>query len=173
MRASDACRQRIKDREALRLRAYQDSAGVWTIGYGTTRYPNGAPVRKGDECTLEEAELWFESDMIKFEEGVEASLTGVTLNQALFDPLVSMAYNIGLRAFDKSTLARCLREGDFIAAQAEFDKWVNAGGEKVQGLVNRRNEEQLEFNNGIRALLVKEPELLSLFNQFVDETNLG
>ena len=89
--------------EGLELKAYDDGVGVWTIGFGTTIYPNGIKVKKGDTCTLEQAKVYMAHDLKKFESAVNSAVT-VPINQNQFDALVSLAYNIGTGAFEKSTL---------------------------------------------------------------------
>ena len=130
--------------EGLRLKAYDDGVGVWTIGYGTTKYPNGIRVKKGDTCTLEQAKAYMQNDLKSFEQTVNNTVK-VPLNQNQFDALVSLAYNIGSTAFKNSTLVRQLNEGNYKAAANQFDVWVNAGGKRMQGLVNRRAAEKALF----------------------------
>jgi len=130
--------------EGLRLNAYDDGVGVWTIGYGTTKYPNGIHVKKGDTCTLEQAKSYMQQDLKKFEQTVNSAVN-VPINQNQFDALVSLAYNIGTNAFKNSTLVKRLNEGNYKPAANQFDVWVNAGGKRVQGLVNRRTIEKTLF----------------------------
>jgi lysozyme len=171
MRMSEPARERLKVREALALHAYRDSGGTWTIGYGTTVYPDGRRVSWKDSCTQAEAEAWFRYDVARFEHCVLETLPEAPLNQPMFDALVSFAYNVGEGAFSNSTLAKRINAGQWIEAQAEFDKWVLSGGKRIAGLVNRRNFEQADFNNGIREVLADQPTTLALFNRFVVETN--
>ena len=130
--------------EGLRLKAYDDGVGVWTIGFGTTIYPNGIRVKKGDICTEAQAKAYMAYDLKKFESTVNSAVT-VPLNQNQFDALVSLAYNIGPSAFSKSTLVKKLNAGDIRGASDQFDVWVNAGGKRMQGLVNRRAKEKEVF----------------------------
>ena len=130
--------------EGLRLKAYDDGVGVWTIGYGTTKYPNGIRVKKGDTCTLDQAKAYMQNDLKAFEQTVNSAVK-VPLNQNQFDALVSLAYNIGSTAFKNSTLVKRLNEGNYNAAANQFDLWVNAGGKRMQGLVNRRAAERTLF----------------------------
>lgn len=134
----------IRNFESLRLNAYDDGVGVWTIGYGTTNYPNGIRVKKGDTCTLEQAKSYMQYDLKKFEQTVNSAVN-VPINQNQFDALVSLAYNIGPTAFKNSTLVKRLNEGNYKAAANQFDVWVNAGGKRMQGLVNRRAAEKALF----------------------------
>ncbi|MGE8598008.1 MAG: lysozyme [Acinetobacter calcoaceticus] len=130
--------------EGLKLSAYDDGTGVWTIGYGTTRYPNGKRVSEGDRCTLEQAKAYMQHDLKIFERAVNSSVK-VPLKQNQFDALVSLAYNIGVGAFKHSTLLKKLNSGDYKEAANQFDVWVNAGGKRLQGLVNRRAMEKKLF----------------------------
>ena len=129
--------------EDLRLKAYDDGVGVWTIGYGTTMI-NGTKVKKGDTCTEAQAKAYMAHDLKKFESVVNNAVT-VPLNQNQFDALVSLAYNIGTGAFSKSTLVKKLNANDICGAADQFDVWVNAGGKRMQGLVNRRVKEKSLF----------------------------
>ena len=130
--------------EGLRLKAYDDGVGVWTIGYGTTKYPNGIRVKKGDTCTLDQAKAYMQNDLKAFEQTVNSAVK-VPVSQNQFDALVSLAYNIGSTAFKNSTLVKRLNEGNYKAAANQFDVWVNAGGKRMQGLINRRAAEKALF----------------------------
>lgn len=130
--------------EGLRLTAYDDGVGIWTIGFGTIKYPNGVRVKRGDTCTLEQAKSYMKHDLIEFEHTVN-SLVKAPLNQNQFDALVSLTYNIGSGAFKSSTLLKKLNLGDYKGAADQFDVWVNAGGKRMQGLANRRTKEKSLF----------------------------
>ena len=130
--------------EGKQLIAYDDGVGVWTIGFGTIKYPNGVRVKKGDTCTLDQAKEYMRHDLIEFEHTVNSSVK-VPLNQNQFDALVSLAYNIGSSAFKSSTLVKKLNTGDYQGAADQFNVWINAGGKRMQGLVNRRDKEKLLF----------------------------
>ena len=130
--------------EGKRLTAYDDGVGVWTIGFGTTVYPNSIKVKKGDACTEVQAKAYMAHDLKKFESAVNNTVK-VPLNQNQFDALVSLAYNIGTNAFSKSTLVKKLNANDIRGAADQFDVWVNAGGKRMQGLVNRRAKEKALF----------------------------
>ncbi|MBL4859521.1 MAG: lysozyme, partial [Acinetobacter sp.] len=75
--------------EGKRLTAYDDGVGVWTIGFGTTVYPNGIKVKKGDTCTEAQAKAYMTYDLKKFEAAVNNSVK-MPLNQNQFDALVSL-----------------------------------------------------------------------------------
>ena len=136
--------QIIQEFEGCRLEAYQDVIGVWTIGWGTTHYPDGSSVKRGDRITQEYADELLAHDMHKFEEGVSKHIPQqLTANQNA--ALISFAYNLGLGNLYHSTLLKRIHKKDYAAAAKEFEKWVNAGGKKVKGLVRRRKAEQSLF----------------------------
>ncbi|MCG7598862.1 lysozyme [Halomonas sp. McH1-25] len=141
MRTSDRGVELIKEFEGCRLRAYQDSAGVWTIGYGST-----TDVEPGDCITPEAAERLLRRDLQEAEETVEA-LVKVPLNQCQFDALVSFAFNLGYGNLSSSTLLRKLNAHNYSGAQAEFKRWIYAGGQKLAGLERRREAEAQLFGS--------------------------
>jgi lysozyme len=128
----------IQQWEGCKLTAYRDVAGIWTIGYGST----GAHVRPGMTITQAEADNLLIADLARFERAVE-KLVKVPLSDGQFAALVSFAFNVGegKKGFERSTLLKKLNAGDYDAVPSELAKWVNAGGKKVQGLVNRRAAE--------------------------------
>lgn len=129
----------IKEFEGFRNNAYQDSAGVWTIGYGHT-----LTARPGMRISRSEGERLLRQDLVRFEKGVRDRVH-VPLTQNQFDALVSFAFNVGVGAFSKSTLLRLLNQGDYNGAKNEFRRWVHAGGRRLQGLVRRRDREAQLF----------------------------
>lgn len=128
----------VKQWEALRTTAYRDAVGVWTIGYGHTSTAGGPIVTAGMKITADEADVILRTDLSKFEARVDR-LVKVALTDNQFAALVSFDFNTG--ALDKSTLLKKLNKGDYNAVPAELMKWVNAGGKKLNGLVNRRSAE--------------------------------
>lgn len=130
--------------EGCYLQAYLCPANVWTIGIGTTIYPNGVKVKKGDKCTLEQAHEYLAHDMIEFEKTVNDSVK-VPLSQNQFDALVSLTYNIGSAAFKNSTLLKKLNAKDFTGAADQFPVWNKGGGKVLKGLVRRREAERALF----------------------------
>lgn len=129
----------IKHFEGLRLRAYQCSAHVWTIGYGHT-----AGVRPGDEISTEQADDFLKQDIAESERSVGRYVT-VPLKQCQFDALVSFTFNLGSGNLRTSTLLKKLNNGDYAGAAGEFLRWVNAGGKRLTGLVLRREAEKTLF----------------------------
>lgn len=129
--------------EGLELRAYQDQAGVWTIGYGSTFNPfTNRKVQQGDTITKEEALRWLE-EHIKFFRGNVVRLLKIPQSQNQISALTSLAYNIGIGAFQRSTLLRLLNSGAPAAQVADqFLRWNRIKGEISRGLTNRRQLEK-------------------------------
>lgn len=134
----------ISSFEDTRLKAYDDGVGVWTIGIGTTIYPNGVKVKKGDVCTLEQAKSYFAHNLKSFEKTVNDSVK-VDLTQNQFDALVSLVYNIGSGNFGSSTLLKKLNVKDYQGAADQFLVWNKGGGKVLKGLVRRREAERALF----------------------------
>lgn len=130
--------------ENLELKAYLCPAGVWTIGFGTTVYPDATKVKKGDTCTAEQAKAYFAYDLKRFENVVNNGLT-VLVNQNQFDALISLTYNIGETAFKKSTLLKLLNANKFTEASDQFTVWNKGNGKVLNGLVRRRAAERVLF----------------------------
>ncbi|WP_151765729.1 lysozyme [Acinetobacter colistiniresistens] len=144
MKASTVGINLITSFEDLRLTAYDDGVGVWTIGYGTTVYPTGIKVKKGDVCTLDQAKAYFAYDLKRFENAVNSAVK-VPVSQNQFDALVSLAYNIGEAAFKGSTLLKKLNAKDYQGAADQFPQWNKGGGKVMKGLVHRRADERELF----------------------------
>lgn len=146
MKTNDKGIALIKKWEGLRTKAYQDVAGIWTIGYGHTSAAGSPKVTPGLTITEKQAEDILKQDLVKFETQV-SSLVKVPLNDNQFAALVSFHYNTG--ALGKSTLLKKVNSKDFKAVPGEFLKWVNAGGKFVKGLQNRREEEVQLWLTGV------------------------
>lgn len=136
----------IAEFEGLRLKAYQDSANVWTIGFGITRNPEtGLPIKKGDTITKEKALQWLKI-VAKSAEAEVNKFVKVPINANQRAALTSFVFNIGGSRFAKSSLLRKLNAGEPKAEVAkEFDRWVYAGGKILPGLQRRRKEEAKLF----------------------------
>lgn len=130
----------IKKWEGCRLDAYQDVAGIWTIGYGHTTAAGPPTVNPGLRITQAQADEILRDDLGQFEVAVEQAVK-VKLTDNQFAVLISFAFNVGIGAFHKSTLLRKLNKGDYDGVPMELGKWVNAGGKPVAGLANRRAAE--------------------------------
>jgi lysozyme len=114
MRISEEGKDLIKSFEGCRLNAYKCSAGVPTIGYGNTYYPNGDKVQMNDVITLEQAIELFDDLIVRYERIVNSKLK-VDVKQNEFDALVSHTYNTG----GSTTLFR------LVNAKADKDKIKN------------------------------------------------
>lgn len=148
MKLSQAGKALIQSYESCRLEAYPDPGSLdgkpWTIGWGHT-----VEVNKGDVCTQEQADQWFEEDISIYEKGITRLVTA-KLSQNKFDGLVSFVYNIGLGAFEKSTLLRLLNESNYMGASEQFKRWVlGSNGKPLLGLIRRREAERKLFMEGV------------------------
>ena len=141
----------LKKFEGLRLSAYRDVAGVWTIGYGSTRYHDGRTVKPGDKLAGEvQADAILRNTLKPYEDAVNNHVK-VPINQNQFDALLSFAYNAGTAALKESTLLIKLNEHNYTEAAAHFLTWDKitdpSTGKKVvcETLVDRRQQERQLF----------------------------
>ena len=137
---SDDGLELTKKSEGLRLTAYQDSVGVWTIGYGHT----GPEVHRGQTITEEQAIELLRKDVATAVAAVNRLVT-VSLKQHQFDALVDFVFNLGSSRLSKSRLLRKLNAGDVAGAAEQFLVWVRAGDQVLPGLVTRRKAERAMF----------------------------
>lgn len=129
----------IKQFEGYSSKAYPDPAtggAPWTIGYGTIK-----GVKPGMIITAEQAEKMLRDDVAKFESGVSSLITAPT-TQGQFDAMVSLAYNIGLGNFGKSTLLKKHNARCYTCAADQFRVWNRANGKVMNGLTKRRADER-------------------------------
>lgn len=129
-----------KSFEGLRLEAYQDSGGIWTIGYGHT----GPEVHEGQRISEFEAEALLRGDLGASVACVNRAVTAA-ITQGQFDALVDFCFNVGRGNFVRSSLLRYLNAREFEAVIEQFGAWVNAGGVRSEGLVRRRAAEAAMF----------------------------
>lgn len=133
--ASEELKEKIKEFEGCRLRAYQDTRGVWTIGVGHTK-----GVRAGMRISKARAEEYLTEDLgvaVRYVNGL-----GVCKTQGQFDALVDFAFNLGVRSLARSTLLYKIRIGAPVSEiQGEFRRWVYSGRKRLPGLVRRREWE--------------------------------
>lgn len=135
----------IKHFEGLRLQAYKDTVGVWTIGYGTIAL-NGMPIKPGQTITEADALQALLQDLETVRCPAIERLCKVELTDNEFCALVSFCYNLGIGALAKSTLLKLLNTNASREIVAnEFLKWTKAGGVKLPGLVKRRKAEKELF----------------------------
>ncbi len=134
----------IRRFEGLRLRAYRDAAGVWTIGYGHTSMAGPPKVTPGMRITGEEAERILRQDVERFARQVAKALgpdVMARINDNQFGALVSFAFNVGIGNLKRSSVLRAVREGRFDDVPRLLMRWTKAGGRRLRGLVRRRRAE--------------------------------
>ena len=141
----------IKEFEGLRLTAYQDSVGIWTIGFG-----HCGDVAEGMQITPEQAEETLKQDVHSAELTLDRSVK-VILTQNQYDSLISFIFNVGagqkgvkdgfvsLKDGSSSTMLRLLNSGDYRACADQFPHWCHAGGQVLPGLLRRRMAERALF----------------------------
>lgn len=132
----------VKSFEGLKLTSYLCPAKVWTVGYGST----GSHVKPGMTITREQAEELLRSDLRRFEDAVAAAAPKATDNQ--FSAMVSLAFNIGIGALQRSTVLRRHLAGDHAGAADAFAMWNKAGGRVLAGLTRRRAAEAALYRKG-------------------------
>ena len=151
--------------EGLRAFAYRCPAGVWTIGYGTTLYPDGTPVKEGDRVSYKKARDYLMHDVRQTEYQVNSMLK-VKLMQCQFDALISFAYNAGCNALRQSSLLKVINNyRTDISIEDAFVRWNKCAGKPgvdddndgeidepdeqqvSKGLINRRRSEAWLFLN--------------------------
>lgn len=165
---SPKCYNIVTKWEGLRLTAYKDSGGVWTIGYGTT---DPSVAFEGNTITKEVAEAWLKIDIEEAFDTINARVK-VPLSQPQADALGCLIYNIGDRQFSTSTMLKKLNNKDYMGAWAEFPKWRKAGGKVVAGLVSRRQDEAALFLSGTKVAKEAEDALGDESNPRSTESNL-
>jgi lysozyme len=141
MKISQNCINLIKKWEGCKLYAHKCPAGVWSIGYGTTRYPDGRTIKPGDKITDKQADGFLIHECEQKANAV-SDLVTVPLNQNQFDALVSFTYNVGVGAFQNSTLRRKLNEKDYEGAANQFKVWNKAtvNGQQVTSRSTRASK---------------------------------
>lgn len=142
----------IKKWEGCRLKAYKDSVGVATIGWGTTRYPNGKKVQLGDKITQAEADAMLKRQVQDHADGMTKYINTNILNQNQYDALASFHYNLGANIL-KGSLLKYLKEEKWNKAAAEMQLYnkgrINGVLKVIKGLSNRRKSEVELFNTPV------------------------
>lgn len=124
--------------EGLRTTAYRDVVGIPTVCFGETR-----GVKMGDTYTVDECKAMLGDALVEFETGMRACLKAPdTIPDKPYVAMTSVTYNIGIRGFCGSTMARKLNAGDIKGACNALLAWNKAGGRVIAGLTNRRQEER-------------------------------
>ena len=144
MKINNAGLALIKEFEGLRLTAYKDPVGIWTIGWGHTGKVNGKPITQGLKITERQAEELLLKDLVRFEKHVSTYQKKYKFNENEFSALVSFAFNLGNinQLTMNGTRCRC-------QIAEKMPLYCNAGGKKLAGLVKRRNKELALFKKGV------------------------
>ena len=129
----------LKHFEGCELKAYQDSVGVWTIGYGHTK-----GIYEGLEITQSEAEKMLVDELPEYEGYISDKVVPM-LQQHEYDALVCWVYNLGPTNLSSSTMLKKLNAGEFKEVPFQMKRWDKAGGQPLLGLTRRRNAEALLF----------------------------
>jgi lysozyme len=132
----------IKRFESVRLSAYDDGVGVWTIGVGHIK-----GVKRGDTITMDQVDTFLADDLQEAEEAVNRCVKA-PIEQCQFDALASWTFNLGGGALAGSTMLKRLNHGDYDSAADEMLKWNRAGGKVMPGLTKRRIAERMLFLTG-------------------------
>lgn len=136
--------QDIMRSEGFSSKAYWDADGaIWTIGFGTTFYEDGTPVKKGDVISSERAKQlvqWFIQTQVIDKVPAYATLKKITEKRAL----LNLIYNIGYVKFNKSKLNQHIITGNIEGIYKEWN-WIYANGKAMRGLAKRRAEELALF----------------------------
>jgi GH24 family phage-related lysozyme (muramidase) len=141
----------VEQFEGLRLTAYPDpgtGGAPWTIGFGSTTDEQGRAIVPGTTWTHERAEARFRTQLADFGKGVDRLLDGKPTTASQKAAMVSLAYNIGLTAFSRSTVLREHLAGNYSAAADAFAAWNKAGGKILPGLTRRRAAEAELYRSG-------------------------
>lgn len=131
----------IKKYEGFREKAYKCPAGVWTIGYGSTTWSNGLPVKRGEVITKSHAEALL-TDYIN--EQINPHIKDLKLKGGQLAAIQSLIYNIGWHSFSRSKCYKALKAKDWSTFIKEYD-WFKGGGKVLPGLLKRRTEELYVF----------------------------
>ena len=151
MKTSENGLKLIQEFEQFVNAPYLDSARVWTIGYGSTYHPNGKPVTGRDKPITREYAETIQRHVIAtdFEPVIngllKSEIASGFITQNMYDAIISLAYNIGVNGFKRSSVLRLLKQGDKSNAGNAFLLWNMVGGKVLRGLVRRRERERKLF----------------------------
>lgn len=143
---NDAGLQLIKSFEGFKPQPYLDAVSKPTVGFGSTFYEDGTPVKMSDPDIDEQraSDLLLNVLNTDFCPRVEA-LIKVPVNDNQYSAIVCFAYNVGIGNLEQSTLLRCLNAYNYNDAASEFLRWNKARGMVLPGLTRRREAEKALF----------------------------
>ncbi|WP_283439739.1 lysozyme [Serratia sp. CC22-02] len=133
----------IPSLEGVEYKPYRDVVGVLTVCYGHT----GPDIIPDKTYTEAECKAMLDKDLVPFARSVERSVK-VPASEYQKAALISFSYNVGVKAFESSTLLKKLNAGDSRGACDEMRRWNKAGGKVWKGLINRREVEREICNWG-------------------------
>jgi|SRR5579872_5108281 len=134
----------IEQFEGCRLTAYKDQKGVWTVGYGST----GSDVVEGTVWTLDQAERRLDSDLTKFQSIVRQLTNNMAFTPKQEAALISLTYNTGPAALNKTELQTVIIQKDWLNAPAQMIRWCHCDNHPDKGLLIRRLREAALFLEG-------------------------
>ena len=147
MKVSERGIDLIKKYEGCKLKSYLCPSNIPTIGFGNTYYLDKTKVELGQKITQEQADKLLLSTLSKIEKDVW-SVIKQSVNQRMFDSLVSFTYNVGLGNLKSSTLLKKVNKDiNDPTIKDEFLKWNKSKGRVLKGLTNRRNDEWLLYSS--------------------------
>jgi len=147
MKVSERGINLIKKHEGCKLTSYLCPSKIPTIGFGNTYYLNGTKVELGQTITQDQADKLLLSTLSKFEKDVW-SVIKQSVNQRMFDALVSFTYNVGFGNLKSSTLLKKVNKNmNDPSIRDEFLKWNKSRGRALKGLTNRRMDEWLLYSS--------------------------
>ncbi|MBO7696946.1 MAG: lysozyme [Methanobrevibacter sp.] len=127
----------IRKYEGCKLQSYKCPAGIWTIGWGTTYYPDGTPVKKGEIISQEVADMlldrYIQKNITPVFEKIPYKLTD---NQKC--AIASLCYNVGVPSFLKSKCFSAMCKKDWAEMIRNYDWGFK---QNLKGLFKRRIEE--------------------------------
>lgn len=156
----------IKRNEGLRLTAYQDTGGIWTIGWGHT------PAYPGQSISLAQADALLASDIAWAEDAVYGATKEAPTNDNHFSAMVSFTFNVGAgqfatahergTGFRGSSVLRKHLAGDYAGAANSFLLWNKDNGRALKGLTRRRGEERELYLNPVDPMPSAPPPMVDL-----------
>jgi lysozyme len=142
MSAIDLAAELVRIFEGFKSKPYKCPAGIWTIGFGTTRYPDGRKVKPTDSSVDKStAEIYLEDELEHSLSAVIRYCPKLVRSDNRLAAIADFTYNLGIGALQTSTLRKRLNQQDWMGAKKELRKWVHGGGRVLPGLVKRREIE--------------------------------
>lgn len=151
MKISEKGLRLIQEFESFVSTPYQDSVRIWTIGFGSTYYPNGKRVTKYDTPINRIYAETIQRNIIERDfapavnDLLKKEIENGFITQNMYDAILSLVYNIGVNGFKKSSVLKWIKQGDKENASNAFLLWNKAGGKVLKGLVDRRKKERELF----------------------------